>query len=1812
MIKKYNKYLITALILFCIPILSVFAREVTINDLGEQIDAYEKKYKEDIDSYYIIGNYVFTSHYKLNTRDIMLASRSIVLDNDYDGTNLNTVLPKMTIHEVERKFDEKFNPIGWKILKNYVGETELKEDTKINIKYIDYEYLKDLYTVTLNAEGSDDYQKSITVEEGDKIDKSLITGKNAPKKDGYQFKEWVKDDETQTPWNFDDDKVTGNITLKATWYEEVNTDTLLEKAEEAMVKNEYYGVKFDKENSKLIFTVYDKNEKNSLISGTGITGNIVSLLQNKNVVSIKFGSATITKDDLNSGSGNPAGPEGEIWKKFGEALKELTGKDFQEVTLGDLIGKDLKLEISVDEENARTHKGNKSETYNIEFVYNAGATLNTEIPEKEKKDLLEKFNYTPESTYQITGENGAYKVEGYVTENEDVNGFGNNPSHYYFAYTIKLDDGVDPTKVNVKIPKGPNPEDGYNTANGTDFKNNQLTVLMEVEEGEGTKYRDIIVDIDGVPTKIRIDFTDLKLEKSSKFSVQSVDEVKKAEETLGKDYGWKKETGFDVKLKTEGTTVKVSGLLPILETFEENKNPFGKDDTTGYYLPFVIKTDAGKKSDNTGVTVQFIHDGEDSKTFTADNFDGDDVLYILRHLDKDAADKTFKIVVDMDGEGTGYAPYEMTFDWSELKLQERSTAKLKLDAASEEDKNQLTGWGYNSSYNDLDFDKESNSVKLTGTMKEQVISSDAFGEGNENGYYFDFTFEIPDGVDRSKVKIARLNNSTLSDSAKKDFETSEWTNDGKLTILFRFPEDPKCEEKDGNCKLYYKVDFDGDGNEYLPTLYEIDYSGVTFKKSSLVNIDPVASGTINGDEWKGFEENENYEVQFDKNSSTFKVTGLITIFDDDWTDSENPFKDAYEYYLAFKLSKAEVDGEDTDTIVKFLTDGDGHGDENKIAKDDFNKNNSIYVLKYLNPNKEYDNKKFTITVDFDDDGEEYEPYTITIDWSELDFQYKTKVADTTIVNPSATSSDTDRGYISDQNRKDVEKYGYDFANVGNITIDDEGLEGYKLTGTIKEQDVENGGFEETTGYYVPVKIYGPTIPDANGNHYLSQADGRKKWTVFLHDEKGNYREITPSQDDYNNGYIVVLFKLKDDDNKKITYKIDWDGSKGNVFLEQEVTISYGDLTKQALNTITYNYKDAEGNDQTESTKVYQNEEATLKDIKNLNTDYRTFDGWYKSDNNKVETETLTISDDKDETLTAHWTLDADAFIKAVMEDLNKNYGTVDDSEKFKLTMDEANNTITIDVEDSRVLLSEMNDTNIPGAIAYILQKGEIKGITLSTGDKKVVFTKDGANNEVVSKVSLDAEGSELKNKIKDGARALFQDVLSDAESTMTLSKMALDKKSFTLEIGDSDENVTLVDDDNKTYTFNFETEAITVTNESELEKALQNEKISHIYLGADFDVQKQYDVNRSVTINGGKKDTEGSYKITVKKDSKDSVESIFKVSASGVTIDNIELSDTKEAIVVDGDGANLTTTGLKLTKIDKAGINVKKGNLNAKEVTFESETHDIPTVLVEDANKKNAKVDIDSATKNDPKYINVKLHRDKKWCKDEDNYGKDDDTIMASCKSKSWDDEYTLTNDTYYYLKSSNIKNYKFVSFMGAGDSMWANRLYEEGQTIGSFKTYYGTEKITIDGAEYYFVGYGKVRRTTNDFKTGTYYSEILTDIAKEIAGTRGWHFANFAQREDSKKIKVAGNTIDGVSEEKIYYTYKFKDNEEKGGMTIGQLKAIDEDFAEMWSKLNEKAQAEKKAVTYEDSEEKTATDDTVIDKEITLKIGNPSVVMQP
>lgn len=223
--------------------------------------------------------------------------------------------------------------------------------------------------------------------------------------------------------------------------------------------------------------------------------------------------------------------------------------------------------------------------------------------------------------------------------------------------------------------------------------------------------------------------------------------------------------------------------------------------------------------------------------------------------------------------------------------------------------------------------------------------------------------------------------------------------------------------------------------------------------------------------------------------------------------------------------------------------------------------------------------------------------------------------------------------------------------------------------------------------------------------------------------------------------------------------------------------------------------------------------------------------------------------------------------------------------------------------------------------------------------------------------------------------------------------------------------------------------------------------------------------------------------------------------------------------------------------------------MNAKEVTFVGETHDVPTDRIKTENRKTATIKIAGAEENNPTYIHVKQHRSE-WCKDEgENYGKEDTASLQSCTENSLYDEYDWTKDTYYYLKPENIKHYVLKNFMGAFNEMWIGRIYEAGQKVGSFDEYFGKVNVQVTVNDelskkktLYFVGYGSTRRSDSDLKNGkVYYKDLITDIAEEKLNARAWYFANFAEKDATKTITIESNSTHSINKQ-TFDTYRFFD----------------------------------------------------------------------
>ena len=169
MIKKYSKIILLTLLLFFVFITTVNAKEVTLDELAEEI----KEFEPNATYVYVIGEYAFTSSHILTTQDIMLAARSIEVSENSGSTNKDPIYNEMTIGYFECKYDDDWNINGLEYVTNLVGTTPAKEKYVIN--YIDYNeninkievksLVEKVYNEVADLAGNDKFEVSLGEEE---------------------------------------------------------------------------------------------------------------------------------------------------------------------------------------------------------------------------------------------------------------------------------------------------------------------------------------------------------------------------------------------------------------------------------------------------------------------------------------------------------------------------------------------------------------------------------------------------------------------------------------------------------------------------------------------------------------------------------------------------------------------------------------------------------------------------------------------------------------------------------------------------------------------------------------------------------------------------------------------------------------------------------------------------------------------------------------------------------------------------------------------------------------------------------------------------------------------------------------------------------------------------------------------------------------------------------------------------------------------------------------------------------------------------------------------------------------------------------------------------------------------------------------------------------------------------------------------------------------------------------------------------------------------------------------------------------------
>ena len=1208
----------------------------------------------------------------------------------------------------------------------------------------------------------------------------------------------------------------------------------------------------------------------------------------------------------------------------------------------------------------------------------------------------------------------------------------------------------------------------------------KITPTKEIQNGAvvitgWTNDGDILKGGTTLEETINIKYIDYEfVQEDTKTEVPStIDEGNKAKLKETFDYPGNNE---NLTLTEEGEgLLKVNGLV---EYHPEVNKKYGSENGTGYYFGFVLKI--AHANDNTIIKAH-LRSGQTKEIkfsdFDKQNCSGDNEyceIALLAAIDPNDNPKTLTLEVDLDGnfdDTSEYATTIYTIDYSEVTWPKESNLEsVSLGTPSEEDEKTLTEtWGY-----DREINKNLQLIdgKLTGTLVLQTLESDkAFGEESKKGYYFDFKFVTPAGVTSDKIKIAQLNGK--GGEEKKVYKSSEYDKENNLTILFRFPaEKTMCsEEEKVNCKLYFTIDYDGAGTEYLPFTYEIDYSEVKFEQSSKINVSPIsienASDTAK-ELWHNWIAGDGYKAGFSsetENPHILEVNGLITIFN----GNIDVMSETKDYYLAFKITKDGKDSSTTPENVKFLT-GAGDGEDEKVTAEDFKEKDSIYVLKWLNPDKTNSTKQFTLTVDFDE-GETYAPYTLTFKWENLKFQSSSAKTEIKVANSKAQQGE--EGYILENTKNELTTWSFDFDKIEKLEMDNGTTDNELiLSGDVKEQEINSTpGFETNSGYYVVLNIYGPTPEQLKNVN-----DAANKWTIQLKNEKGVYMDsYKPNDEEYGAGFVSVLLKLKED-TKNTTYKIDWDGAE-NQYLPYEVKVNYEAVNLLSLNKVTYNYLDSEGISHNDNVSVYENEEITPLVMTDKNTSYREFEKWTNSSDENIGS-TFTTSHNKDENLTAHWILKTDEFIDEMVKNLN-------DTESEKFIVKRENNDIIIDIKNTTTKLSDIANTNIPKAIAYILEKEEVKNINLSAvkngeGTKNVSFTKDGENSEITTVAFTNREN--LVSQINAGAKKLFEDVLGSPENAeaMTLNKMVLDSKTFSISAGDTVDNVKYEKEDNS-YTFKFIATKVEVKTEEELNSALTKNEITDIIIADNFDIKNPITINRSVNISSN---ASSNYTITAQENAINSA--IFNVNASNVNISKVKLTKAQKAIIVNAGGA-LSFSNLDVSDNTIAGIEVKNGgNVIGETLTMSNESYDIPAIIAE---KGTAKVNLtDNAKAN-------ALRITKQEIIHSDGSNREYDKLQ--------DAEYNYYN-YYNDSKYSKIYKIKFMNFEG-GNRLEFIRYSKYGEKIvlppSSSEHFSYFEKFTYDSHNYNLLGYSTNSNQTVQANSGT---ECTTPegVSKELTAT--------------------------------------------------------------------------------------------------------------
>ncbi len=593
---------------------------------------------------------------------------------------------------------------------------------------------------------------------------------------------------------------------------------------------------------------------------------------------------------------------------------------------------------------------------NVEYIDYEFVKLDAEV-----SGLLDTA-HTDKIKQLVTGWNGndttlkldGGKLTGLVKYTPDAK-FSSIPEEntgYYFALEISVKDATEATTLKTITRTGTERVIPWSAWDDTSSADKKIAMLVAVSPEDTDKEFTVIVDLDGEgetygPTEYTIDYSGVTFQTETKTEV-STELSEEAEAELNNAYGYVKNGNVTVNSSTKHQTdnlpvYKYSGTV-TKQTLKDS----GFTNPTAGYITFSIKPEKVIPNKTT-VTIDKASNDDNSKTIIMT----DDELVIIRQVKSGVTE--IKITIDIDGTEDEYLPYSFYIDYSDVEVNEVISAPKELD--------ELTAMNLKNDFNyepkagtKVAFAQTGNTIKATGTvMKDTTVTG--FGE-DTTGYYLAFSLVFDQKYEDIELTIPGRTD-------KIGFEAFD--SDTEIGIIMQINPATRA-----GTSFDITVDKDGAGDVYNEEKITVDYSGVKF---SSVEVEALPETSKTGfQNWMG-----NSYTYTDTFAFSSEKDGVITVTGEAKKHENVAKYQSYstDYYLVYVLKFDQK--YDSIKITK-------EGRKNPITISDFDGGSDGKLLTLVQPIKDGDGRQIKLTIDLDGDSEVYQPYNLTIDWSEVTFE----------------------------------------------------------------------------------------------------------------------------------------------------------------------------------------------------------------------------------------------------------------------------------------------------------------------------------------------------------------------------------------------------------------------------------------------------------------------------------------------------------------------------------------------------------------------------------------------------------------------------------------------------------------------------------------------------------------------------------------------------------------------------------------------------------------------------------------------------------